>query len=75
MPVMGGVGAVQYIRQQEVVSGAHMPIIALTAFAMQQERAEILSKGFDGYVSKPIELNILFDELRRCLPAHLTTEQ
>ncbi len=67
MPVMNGLEATQAIRLREESSGRHIPIIALTARALQDEREKIQSQGLDGYLTKPIEINILFDELRRCM--------
>jgi len=54
MPVMDGVAATAAIRQREQASGAHVPIIAVSAHAMQGDRERFLTAGMDGYVSKPI---------------------
>ena len=69
MPVMTGIVAAQRIRAREEASGAHTPIIALTAFALKGDQERMLEQGFDGYVSKPIEINSLFSELRRVFQA------
>jgi CheY-like chemotaxis protein len=66
MPVMDGIEAVGKIREMEKVRGGHLPVIALTAHAMEKDRIELLSKGFDGYVSKPMKINVLLDEVKRC---------
>ena len=68
MPVMNGIQATRVIREREERSGGRVPIIALTAHALQGERENILSQGVDGYLAKPIQISVLFDELRRCLP-------
>ena len=65
MPVMNGIVAVQAIRAQERDSGAHTTVIALTAFALQGDEENMLDKGFDGYVSKPIDVEVLLDEIGR----------
>jgi len=65
MPVMNGVEALQTIRQLE--QSADIPVIALTAFAMTKERERFMSEGFDGYVSKPVEINILVEEIERVM--------
>jgi CheY-like chemotaxis protein len=67
MPVMDGLEAVSKIREKEQVAGGHLPVIALTAHAMEKDRVEVLSKGFDGYVSKPMKVDVLLDEVRRCI--------
>ncbi len=55
MPVKDGILATQEIKAQEGVSGVgKMPIIALTALAMEGDREYILAKGLDDYISKPL---------------------
>jgi CheY-like chemotaxis protein/HPt (histidine-containing phosphotransfer) domain-containing protein len=55
MPEMGGYEATQAIREKEKSTGAHIPILAMTAHAMQGDRERCLSAGMDGYIAKPIE--------------------
>jgi two-component system, sensor histidine kinase and response regulator len=55
MPEMGGLEATQAIREQEKSTGAHVPIIAMTAHAMQGDRQRCLDAGMDGYLSKPLD--------------------
>jgi CheY-like chemotaxis protein len=54
MPEMDGFEAVRAIRAAEAGTGRHMPILALTAHAMQGDRQRCLDAGFDGYLAKPI---------------------
>ncbi|WP_456406914.1 ATP-binding protein [Thiolapillus sp.] len=65
MPVMDGYEATRLIRQEErqKKARAHLPIIALTAHAMEQDRKKALSCGMDDHLSKPFKL----EELARIL--------
>jgi two-component system, sensor histidine kinase and response regulator len=60
MPVMGGLDATREIRQREAATGAHVRIIAMTAHAMTGDRDRCLEGGMDGYMSKPINPQLLF---------------
>ena len=59
MPVMDGYEAIKQIRENETIK--HIPIIAVTAKAMKEDREKCISLGADDYMSKPIDLNILGD--------------
>ncbi len=54
MPEMDGMQATLEIRQAEAALGGHIPIIALTAYAMSGDRDRFLAAGMDGYLAKPI---------------------
>jgi PAS domain S-box-containing protein len=69
MPEMNGYEATERIRAAELASGMHIPIIAMTAHAMQDAREECLSHGMDGYLSKPINVDALWLELDRLMPS------
>jgi CheY-like chemotaxis protein len=65
MPHMGGVEATAAIRKEEEGSGGHMPIIALTAHAMNGDREKYLASGMDDYLAKPIRSRELDEILER----------
>jgi PAS domain S-box-containing protein len=65
MPEMSGFEATQAIRDREGSRGVHVPIIALTAHAMQGDRERCLDAGMDGYVSKPIDVDELIASVER----------
>jgi len=67
MPVMDGSLATATIRAEEHKMGGHTPIIALTAHALQRDRERFLAEGFDGYVSKPVDIIELTTELARVI--------
>jgi CheY-like chemotaxis protein len=69
MPELDGLTATRHIRAAEVATGAHMPIIAMTARAMKGDRERCLDAGTDGYVSKPINAADLKAAIQDALPA------
>jgi CheY-like chemotaxis protein len=54
MPGLDGIEATRLIRQREG-SGSHIPIVAMTAHVLPEDRALCFAAGMDGYVSKPFK--------------------
>jgi signal transduction histidine kinase/CheY-like chemotaxis protein len=67
MPEMDGFECTAIIRAREVGTRRHVPIIAMTAHAMKGDEARCLAAGMDGYLSKPIQPDELFDLIERHL--------
>jgi CheY-like chemotaxis protein len=67
MPEMDGFEATAAIRARQTQD--HIPIIAMTANAMQGDRQRCLNAGMDDYVSKPVKLDELRTILQQWLPA------
>ncbi|BEH09472.1 hybrid sensor histidine kinase/response regulator [Geobacter sulfurreducens subsp. ethanolicus] len=66
MPVMDGFETARRIREQERGSGRRTPILALTAYAGQQDREQCLSADMDGYVAKPFTAEELVRAVHSC---------
>ena len=60
MPEMDGLEATMKIRKREQGSGKHIPIIALTAHAFEEDKKRCLATGMDRYATKPIKIQELF---------------
>lgn len=65
MPELGGLEATAAIRARERQTGGHAYIVAMTAHAMSGDRERFLAAGMDGYLSKPIDANMLFAAVER----------
>jgi CheY-like chemotaxis protein len=65
MPEMDGYEAAMTIRALERRTGGHVPIIAMTAFAMTGDRERCLAAGMDGYISKPIRARELLSAVEQ----------
>jgi signal transduction histidine kinase/CheY-like chemotaxis protein len=66
MPGMDGLQTAAVIREREKLTGGHIPILAMTAHAMNRDREKCLAAGMDAYVFKPVspgELYRAIDEL------------
>ena len=65
MPVLDGYQATRRIRENRALDG--MPIIAMTAHAMIEEKERCLAAGMNGHLTKPIDVAVLYGTLRRFL--------
>ena len=61
MPIMDGYEATKYIREMEKF--ANLPIIAMTANAMQGDKEKCISVGMNDYISKPLDFNKFYETL------------
>jgi signal transduction histidine kinase/CheY-like chemotaxis protein len=68
MPELDGLEATALIRKAEAGTGRHVPIVALTAHAMREDRERCLNAGMDEYLAKPFKAGDLFDTIERLLP-------
>ncbi|HLG12903.1 MAG TPA: two-component regulator propeller domain-containing protein [Blastocatellia bacterium] len=75
MPEMDGLEATAAIREREKKTGAHIPIIAMTAAAMSGDRSRCLQAGMDGYVSKPIQIKELLEAIATLVRSSDISEQ
>jgi CheY-like chemotaxis protein len=65
MPVMDGFAVMHKIRENPRL--ATLPVLAVTAYAMQGDQEKIMKSGFNGYLSKPIDARSLAEQLERLL--------
>jgi len=67
LPGMSGIEALQRLRADPVTRA--IPVVAVTASAMTQDRRQIMAAGFDGYQSKPISVKSFLQTIREILPS------
>ena len=67
MPGLSGLDAARTIRENESATGNRVPIIAVTANAMQGDRKDCLSSGMDDYITKPIKTERLYESIESLL--------
>ena len=70
---MDGIEAMKRIKADAARVNKEIPVIALTANAMSTAKKMFLDEGFDGFVSKPIEIEELERAIKKALPKHLIT--
>jgi signal transduction histidine kinase/CheY-like chemotaxis protein len=74
MPELDGYETTRAIRRQEKSTDRHIPIIAMTAYAVKGDREICLAAGMDGYISKPIHPDKLSQEIETVLRSNLTNQ-
>jgi CheY-like chemotaxis protein len=67
MPELDGIQTTALIRENERRTGQRLPIVALTANALEGDRERCLEAGMDGYVSKPVVPQVLFQTMAEVL--------
>ena len=67
MPLMNGYEATKAIREIEKERGTHVPIIALTAYAMKSDKDMCIEAGMDDYISKPFKRQVFLDSIEKYL--------
>jgi len=75
MPVLSGLDATIAIRKGELRTGKHLPIIAMTAHAVEGSREQCLAAGMDDYMSKPISLQQLKLVVEKWIPTESTAPE
>lgn len=66
MPDMDGLAATEEIRRRECQTDGRIPIIAMTAHTMKEDRERCLAAGMDGYISKPVRALALEEVIAAC---------
>ena len=64
MPVLNGYDAARQIRQMPNEQKAHIPILAMTANAFDDDRRKALEAGMDGFITKPIEVDKMMQTIK-----------
>jgi Signal transduction histidine kinase len=67
MPELNGLKTTMAIRDTENTLGIHIPIIAMTAYAMMGDKENFLNSGMDDYISKPIDFQTFYDIIEKYL--------
>ena len=67
MPVLDGYEATRSLREKEQDAKHHLPIIAMTANAMEGDKEKCIAAGMDDYISKPVKMQALKETLQRWL--------
>ena len=69
LPEISGLDIARKIKADNAIK--HIPIIAVTAFAMKDDEEKILAAGCEAYLSKPIAIDVFLNTIRRFLEPHI----
>ncbi len=67
MPIMDGITTTQKIREIEKETRTHLPIVAMTAYAMKGDQERCLEAGMDDYIQKPIRADLILKTIHNLL--------
>ena len=70
LPGMSGIDAIKVLRADPVTAG--IPVVAITASVMQQDRQQIMAAGFDGFIEKPINLKSFLETVQVAIRSERT---
>ena len=74
MPRLDGLSAVRELRKREQAAGGHLPVIAMTASVLPEDRESCLAAGMDTYISKPVDFAVVEEEIERFCGAGLVPQ-
>jgi two-component system sensor histidine kinase/response regulator len=74
MPKLDGLSATRELRKREQELGGHLPVIAMTASVLPEDRQSCLAAGMDTYVSKPVDFGVVEEEIERFCGAGLVPQ-
>jgi CheY-like chemotaxis protein/nitrogen-specific signal transduction histidine kinase len=75
MPIMDGLETTEKIRAGEKTTGRHLPIVAMTANAFEEDRQRCQNAGMDGYIAKPVSSQAIEREIIRVMAAQEKSEK
>jgi len=75
MPIVDGLEATEQIRAREIRYGGHLPIVAMTANAFEEDRQRCQRAGMDGYIAKPVTAKAIEIEIARVMSAQANDER
>jgi len=75
MPIMDGLETTEKIRASEKTTGRHLPIVAMTANAFEEDRRRCQNAGMDGYIAKPVSSQAIEREIIRVMAAQEKVEK